>query len=95
MNFTSMKVGADETAVRVRDTYARRRGRGRCEAFPYPDWGTAMPPNYANRCCSTYSCNASFMRVCHPSPVALKYSTTSGLYRTVTDTLVGRFCGPR
>src|ERR1035437_5958281 len=50
---------------------------------------------YAARCCSIYSRRASFMRVCQPSPVALKNATTSGLYRTVTGTLVGRFCGPR
>ena len=56
---------------------------------------TRIPMGYAARCCSTYSRSASFMRVCQPSPVALKYSTTSGLYRTVTGTLVGRFCGPR
>lgn len=37
MNFTSMKVGADETAVRVRDTYARRRGRGGAvRRYPIP-----------------------------------------------------------
>ena len=50
---------------------------------------------YAAPCRFTYARNASFMRVCQPSPVARKYSTTSGLYRTVTATLVGCFCGPR
>lgn len=51
--------------------------------------------DYAARCRFTYARNASFMRVCQPSPVARKYSTTSGLYLTVTATLVGCFCGPR
>jgi hypothetical protein len=54
-----------------------------------------MPRAYAARCLLTYCCKASFMRVCQPSPVDLKYSTTSGLYRTVTATFVGSFCGPR
>jgi hypothetical protein len=58
-------------------------------------WATEMPMHYAARCRFTYARNASFMRVCQPSPVARKYSTTSGLYRTVTATLVGCFCGPR
>jgi|CXWL01.1.fsa_nt_gi hypothetical protein len=33
----------------------------------------------AVRCRFTYACSASFMRVCQPSPVDLKYSTTSEL----------------
>ena len=70
----------------LRDEVAQRRS---------PRWATRMPMVYAARCCSTYSRSASFIRVCQPSPVALKYSTTSGLYRTVTGTLVGFFCGPR
>jgi len=58
-------------------------------------WAAEMPMDYTVRCRFTYARNASFMRVCQPSPVARKNSTTSGLYRTVTATLVGRFCGPR
>ena len=35
------------------------------------------------------------MRVCQPSPPDLKKSKTSGLYRTLTNCLVGASCGPR
>ncbi len=54
-----------------------------------------MLSHYAALCSATYSRRASFIRVCQPSPVALKYARTSGLYRTVTATFVGRLCGPR
>lgn len=70
----------------------------RMKPQPSPElsrWATEIPMDYAARCRFTYARNASFMRVCQPSPVARKYSTTSGLYRTVTATLVGCFCGPR
>lgn len=42
------------------------------------------------RCRATHFLSTSSMRVCQPVPVDLKYSTTSRLYRTVTDSLV---CG--
>lgn len=50
--------------------------------------------NYA-RCRATHFLSTSSMRVCQPAPVDLKYSTTSRLYRTVTESLVSWRCGPR
>ena len=50
---------------------------------------------YAGECVLSQSFSAASMRVCQPAPVALKAASTSGLYRTVTATFVGAFCGPR
>jgi antitoxin VapB len=35
--------------------------------------------DYCLECCATHSRKASFIRVCQPAPVALKYASTSGL----------------
>lgn len=84
--------------MRVEPNNARRRTvyalRPRPTAVP-GHWAIEIPMDYAVRCRFTYARNASFMRVCQPSPVDRKYSSTSGLYRTVTATLVACFCGPR
>lgn len=44
---------------------------------------------------ATHLRRASFIRVCQPAPVDLKYSSTSGLYRTLTNCFVGVCWGPR
>lgn len=54
-----------------------------------------MKMNYAGECDLTHSRKASSMRVCQPAPEARKYASTSGLYRTVTGSLVGRLLRPR
>jgi len=47
-------------------------------------------------CRSTYALRTPSIRDCQPSPVALKYATTSGLYRTETNNfLCGDFGRPR
>ena len=46
-------------------------------------------------CVRSQSRNASFIRVCHPAPVARKAASTSGLYRTATCSFTGRRFGPR
>ena len=46
-------------------------------------------------CVRSQSFNASFMRVCHPAPVARKAFSTSGLYLIATCSFTGRRFGPR
>ena len=46
-------------------------------------------------CAATHSLSALSMRDCQPRPVERKCSITSLLYRTVTGSFRGVFCGPR
>ena len=48
-----------------------------------------------DRCDATHSRSASSIRVCQPSPVDLKYSTTSGLYRRERRIFLAFLPGPR
>lgn len=51
--------------------------------------------DYTGEWVRSQSRKASFIRVCHPAPVARNAASTSGLYRTATCSLSGPRFGPR
>lgn len=55
----------------------------------FPAWGNAVEPVFQARF------RMSLIRACQPLPLNRKRSTTSRSRRSVTETLVGAFCGPR
>ncbi len=72
---TDMNLAA---AQQVASECGATNGPGRCQKPPFLSFGYALS-YYAASCSATYSRKTSFIRVCHPSPVALKYARTSGL----------------
>ena len=64
--------------------------RGKCEVAGKASRELArLRPQAAERLAAIHSLRASSIRVCQPSPVALKNSTTSGLYLTESRTFLG------
>ena len=65
--------------------------RGQC----WPLLAARQAASSSGLCVVSQSRGARSMRACQPGPVAWKASSTSGDQRTVTDSFVGAFCGPR